>query len=250
MATGAAVPTPAERVRTICARAGTARLAADGAAPVTSPVHRLLACGQVAITVPNGSAIAARPAGTPVVLELLDHAPVTAAESVRALVWIRGRMRPASPTEVRPILDAIAATDPNPALLDVGHRDRLLICAVDSAVLADATGANAVDRCALLDARPDPFCQVEAAWVQHLEQHHGELLERLRLHIPRGMRRGRLRLLGLDRYGLQVRVEGHQGSWDVRVPFFSPVADSEALGRALRSLMGCPFTRGLRGRTA
>lgn len=251
MVTGAAVPTTAERVRTVCARAQTARLVADGAPPEASPVHHLFPCGHFALTVDNRSALlrSTVPAGAPVVIELLDHVPGPGDEAVRALVWIRGRMREVAPCRVRTVLDAIAAADPKPALLDVGHRDRLLICAVESAVFADATGADAVDRSALLESRPDPFCHQESAWVQHLQHRHPELVERLRLHLPRGIRRGRLRLLGLDRYGLQVRVDGPDGRWDVRVPFLSPAADGAALSRALQSLMGCPLNRGLQKRS-
>lgn len=248
MVTGGAVPTTAERVRTVCARADTARLVADGAPPVDSPAHHLFACGHFALTVHNRSALSEMPAGTPVVIELLDHVPGPAVESVRALVWIRGRIRQVAPSQVRAVLDAIAATNPKPALLDVGHRDRLLLCDVDSAVFADATGADSVDRSALLEARPDPFWHLESAWVQHLQHRHPDLVERLRLRLPRGMRRGRLRILGIDRYGLQVRVDGPDGRWDVRVAFLQPATDGAALSRALRSLMGCPFNRGLQKR--
>jgi hypothetical protein len=246
--TGAAVPTTAERVRTVCARAQTARLVADGAPTVASPVHHLFACGHIALTVHSRSAHAAMPAGTPVVIELLDHGPDPGDEAVRSLVWVRGRLRHIEPFRVCAVLDAIAAASPNPALLDVGHRDRLLLVSVQSTVFADATGADSVDRSALLEARPDPFCHLESAWVQHLHDRHPELVERLRSQLPRGMRRGRLRLVGLDRYGLQVRVDGPDGRFDVRVPFARPVADGAALARALRSLMGCPFNRGLQKR--
>jgi len=252
--TSDARPATAERVRTVCARAATAYVVADGAAPVNTLVHHLLPRGDFALTIRDGSALAARPTATAAVLEFLDHAPPghdhddrsgRADRSVRALVWIRGRIRSATPAEVRPILDAVAAANPDPALLEVGRRDRLMMLTVDSAVLADATGAEAVDRSAVARARPDPFCHLESAWVQHLQLRHPDLVERLRLHIPRGMRSGRLRLLGIDRYGLQVRVDGPEGSRDSRVPFFSPVADVASLGRALRSLMGCPLDRGL-----
>lgn len=249
MDTGAAVPTTAERVRTVCARGDTAHLVADGAPAVTSPVQHLLPCGHLALTLHDRSALSTMPADTPVVIELLDRVPGAPDESVRALVWIRGRLRPVAPSQVRAVLDAIAATNPHPALLDVGHRDRLLVCDVESAVFADATGADVVDRSELLAARPDPFCHLESAWVQHLQGRHPELVDRLRLHLPRGMRRGGLRLIGLDRYGLQVRVDGPAGSRDARVPFPRPVADGDGLAKALRSLMGCPFNRGLQKRS-
>lgn len=242
-------PTVAERVRTVCARSTRAHVVADGRPPAVCRVHHLLPGGSLALTVGNGSHL---PASTvaPVVLELLDHGPSTAGESVRALVWIRGGVRPAAPSEVRPLLDAIARINPDPALLDVGHDDRLLVLAVDSIVFADATGTALVDHPGVLAAQPDPFCQVECAWVHHLQRHHPDMVERLRLRLPRGTRRGRIHLVGLDRFGLQVRIEGAEGYWDHRIPFFTPVADDAALCRALRSLMAHPSAHGLRTRSS
>lgn len=245
MLLNAAQPTTAERVRTVCARAGSARLVTEGGPPTPCPVFALLTDGSFALTAPDAVADAMAPE-EPVVLELLDHAP--GGESVRALVWVRGRVRPAPAHRVRQALDAMAAADPNPALLDVGFGHRLLRLHVDSIVFADATGAETVDRCAVLAARPDPFCHAERAWVRHLGEHHPDMVERLRLHLPRSIRRGRLRLLGLDRYGLQLRISRTDGEWEARVPFFSPVSDETALCRALRLLMGCPFSNALRTR--
>lgn len=242
-------PTLAERVRTVCARSTRVHVVADGRPPVVCRVHHLLPDGSLALTVGNGSQL---PASTvsPVFVELLDHGASAAGESVRALVWISGQMQPAAASEVRPLLDAIARTNPNPALLDVGHDDLLLVLAVESIVFADRTGAALVDHSIVLAARPDPFCQVERAWVHHLQHHHPDMVERLRLRLPAGRRRGRIQLVGLDCYGLQVKTEGPDGHWYHRIPFFTPVTDDVALCRALRSLMAHPFNQGLRARSS
>ncbi len=253
--TGMTGPTAAERVRTVCARAAAAQVAGDtgnvATEPVPCPVHHLLADGSFALTIDTRSAVAAASADSPaVVVELLDRPPHGTDEAVRSLVWLRGWARQPSPTRTRRILDDIAAHHPDAALLDVGHRDTLLVVDVETIVFADATGAETVDPTAVLAARPDPFCHAEFAWVHHLQQHHPEMVERLRLHLPRRQRQGRIRLLGLDRYGLTVRTEGPKGNWDARVPFLMPVADGAALSRALRALMACPFGNGLRPRGA
>ena len=54
--------------------------------------------------------------------------------------------------------------------------------------------------------------------------------------------------MGLDRYGVRLRVEGQDGDHDIRLPFVRPVDDVQGLGQAIRVLMGCPFVNGLRAR--
>lgn len=241
-------PTPAERVRTVLARGGTAQVAADGVPNAPCRVRGLIPDGAITLTAGSGSSLATLRPGATAVLELLDRSPGVC-ESVRGLVWIRGRIRPVAAAAMGPLLDDIAATNPDPGLLDVGHGDLLVLLTIESVVFADAAGAEDVAVDAVRKASPDPFSTTESAWVTHLHRHHPELVERLRLRLPRRMRRGRLRLLGLDRYGLQVRVEGPEGGWDSRIPFFRTADDESALCRALMAVMSCPFTHGLRART-
>ena len=158
----------------------------------------------------------------------------------------------------RELLDLIAATNPNPALLQVNTRTRqalsgdtpyvLLRLEIDSVVVADSTGAESVAVGLLLDAEPDPFFAVEPGWLQHLESAHRDVVDRLADRLPSALRRGRVRPLGLDRYGVQLRVEAEDGDHDVRLPFAKPVDDVTGLNQAIRVLMGCPFLNGLRAR--
>jgi len=246
-------PTTAERVRSACARADGAILATDGVPPAPAPVHHLLPDGSLAVTVSGRSAVAkavslAGAAGVAAVLELTDYAPLPLREPVRSLVWVRGRVREVSGADVRELLDLIAAESPNPDLLEVGSQHVLLLVQVDSVVVADATGAEPVAVAALLAAQPDPFCELETAWLRHLDSDQPEVIARLAGKLPASLRRGRVRPLGLDRYGVRLRVEGADGDHDVRLPFLAPVQDVAGLGRAIRVLMGCPFVNGLRAR--
>ena len=238
-----ATPTTAERIRSAFARAGGAMLAIEGLEPAESPVHHLLDDGSFAITV--------------AVLEMTDYAPLPLREPVRSLVWIRGRLHDVPAGEVPALLDLIATEDPNPALLQVnsGHtrvetagRYALMRLEIDSVVVADSTGAESVGLGALLGARPDPFCAMESCWLQHMESAHREVVDRLASRLPISLRRGRVRPLGLDRYGVQLRIEGDDGDHDVRLPFAKPVDDVTGLSQAIRVLMGCPFLNGLRAR--
>lgn len=244
-------PTPAERVRSACAHAETSVLALPGIDPTPTSVHHLRRCGDVVIAVPTGSmatALAANsgPAGTAAVLELTDNAPLPLREPVRALVWLRGVVRAVPESAQRALAGEVAAEFPHPQLLDVGHGATLLRLVVGTAVLADATGAESVRAEQVRSALPDPFCEVESAWLQHLDADHPDILEQLARRLPPSLRTGDVHPLAIDRYGLTLRVEGHDGDHDVRLPFTIPVDDVESLSRAVRTLAGCPFRNGLR----
>jgi hypothetical protein len=257
-------PTTAERIRSTCVRAGGALLAVDGAEPLTTPLHHLLADGSFAVGIPIDGPVAEQvfdcgAAGAPAVLELADYAPLPLREPVRSLVWIRGRLHQVSPSAVSGLLDLIAAEHPHPALLQVqkpgsrpvadGDTQYLLArLEIESVVVTDATGAEAVDATALLAARPDPFCALESCWIKHLDTAHRDVVARLAAKLPARLRRGDVRPLGIDRYGMRLRVESAEGDSDVRLPFRTPVDDVVGLSQAIRVLMGCPFVNGLRAR--
>jgi hypothetical protein len=242
-------PTTAERIRSVCVGAGGAMLAVDGFPPVETPVHHLLDDGAFAVTLAADSAMRAAAAdGAEALLELTDHTPLPLRSPVRALVWIRGRLRPVPAPLVPALLDVIATDDPNPELLQVNSTMSLMWLRTESVVIADSTGAEAVAVDDLLAARPDPFCVMESGWLQHIDSDHREVLDLLASRLPAPMRRGRVRPLGLDRYGVRLRVERDDGDHDVRLPFAAPVDDLTGLGRAIRVLMGCPFLNGLRAR--
>ncbi|TGD89339.1 DUF2470 domain-containing protein [Mycolicibacterium sp. CH28] len=246
-------PTTAERVRSAFVYATEAMLVAEDVAPATTPVHHLLPGGSFALIVPRDCALAATTAaaaanGVAAMLELTDYAPLPLREPVRSLVWVRGLVHAVPDNAVRSLLDLIATEDPNPALLEVGSGRVLLLLDAESVVVADAAGAETVSVNELLTAQPDPFCEFESAWLRHLDADHPEVLARLAEKLPAALRRGRIRPLGLDRYGVRLRVEGDDVDHDVRLPFGAPVQDVPGLGRAIRLLMGCPFVNGLRAR--
>ncbi|MET0198815.1 DUF2470 domain-containing protein [Rhodococcus sp. RS1C4] len=246
-------PSTAERVRSACARAEGAALAIEGSEPVVTSLHHLRSNGEVVLAVPSDSATGAiawqsTRAGVPAVLELTDHAPLALREPVRSLVWLRGELRPVPESLMRPMAGAVAAEHPHPALLDVGHSTVLLRLILTSAVVADSTGAEPVAVDDLLSAEPDPFWEMETSWLQHLDEDHADLVNQLARRLPPSLRQGRIRPLGIDRYGIRLRIESDYGDNDVRLGFAEPVDDTMALSRALRVLAGCPFLNGLRAR--
>ncbi|MBM7458709.1 DUF2470 domain-containing protein [Rhodococcus coprophilus] len=249
--TAVPAPTTAERVRTALIRADTTHLAVDGCDPIPTTVHHLHTDDDVAIVVPaNSTAVAmARRAATglPAVLELTDHSPLALRNPVRSLIWLSGILHTVE--EPRLLAAEIAETLPHPELLDVGHRSELLRLSLSSVVAADTTGAEAVNVVDVLEAAPDPFAALETAWLEHLEAEHADLVVRIARRIPEAQRGGRIRPLGIDRYGVRLRIESGRGDHDVRIPFGEPVADPSALSRALRLLAGCPFRNGLHMRS-
>lgn len=252
-------PTTAERIRTAVARADGAVLVVEGADACDTPLHHLLEDGSFAVTVTSGgpahtAVSAAQASGVEAVLELADYAPLPLREPVRSLVWIGGIARTVDLADVPQTLDLIASENPDPALLRItsppAGRGPLTLLRLEAAsvVVADASGAEAIGVSSLLSARPDPFCFLEAGWIQHMEAQHPDVVERLAARLPARLRRGRVRLLSLNRYGVHLRVEAEDGDHDVRLPFARPVDDVASLSQALRVLVGCPFLNGLRAR--
>ncbi|MCA2209933.1 MULTISPECIES: DUF2470 domain-containing protein [Nocardia] len=242
-------PTTAERVRSACLRAETAVLALPGIDPVPTTLHHLRRCGDAVIAVPADSlaaALAATANETSAVLELTDHAPLPLREPVRALVWLRGWVRQVPPHAQRALAVEIAKDFPHPGLLDVGHGATLLRVVVNSAVLADTSGAESVDHADLRAATADPFCEMEGAWLAHMAEDHADLIAQLARHLPARLQGGRVHPLSIDRYGMTLRVESIDADHDVRLPFSSPADDVESLSKAVRLLAGCPFLNGLR----
>ncbi|WP_405487576.1 DUF2470 domain-containing protein [Nocardia sp. NBC_00511] len=244
-------PTTAERVHSACAHADTAMLALPGLDPVPTSVHFLRQCGDLVMAVPMNSTAAGLilgcgASGSPAVLELTDQAPLQLREPVRALVWLRGWVHNVPTHAQRALATAVATDHPHPALLDIGHTTTMLRLVIDSAVVADTSGADAVDRDQLRDARPDPFCALEGAWLQHLQADHADVVERLARRLPPTLRRGALiHPLAIDRYGVTLRVEAVDTDHDIRIPFPVPANDLESLSRAVQTLAGNPFTGGL-----
>ncbi|WP_067571472.1 DUF2470 domain-containing protein [Nocardia acidivorans] len=244
-------PHTAERVHSACAHAESAMLAVPGLDPVPTSVHLLRQCGDIVIAVPSNSVAAVLVmtcgnTGSPAVLELTDQAPLPLREPVRALVWLRGWVHAVPAGTQRALAAAMAEDHPHPNLLDIGHTATLLRLVVDSAVVADTSGADSVSREQLRQAQPDPFCAMEGAWLQHLHADHADVIDRLARHLPPALRRGALvHPLAIDRYGVTLRVEAIEADHDIRIPFAAPAHDVESLSRAVQALAANPFEHGL-----
>jgi hypothetical protein len=67
---------------------------------------------------------------------------------------------------------------------------------------------------------PDPLLGYEAGWLPHLQAHHGEVLFEIARHeLGWDEPPSDVRALGIDRYGLVLRVREADGACDLRVAF-------------------------------
>lgn len=251
-------PTGAERARSIAARGGEACIVGTGSAPSVPVVHHVRADGSTAMLLDDGDPLLDRvreagSAGHAVMLELTDRAPVDLREPVRALLWITGTLRMPTPFCARRIAVGMAEARPHPRLLDLGHGATLVRLDPGSAVLSDAEGTDALAPVDLAAAQPDPFCRYETHWLTHLESAHPEVVGALQRHLPAALRddqSARIRPLGLDRFGLRLRVETATRDHDVRLAFGAEAHSVEDLRRRMAQLVGCPFGAGRPARRA
>jgi hypothetical protein len=237
-------PHPAERARTIAALGPATLLPGDGGhgSKVVPLLHHVHADGTVTALLPDEHdlIVTASDGGTAMV-EVVDLAPVPLREPVRGLLWITGWLRVMPDAEAREIALEVAETRADPRLLDLGHGASLVRLIPAALVLADSDGTHPVRLDDFSVAEPDPFCGQEAGWLRHLELTHTDVVGLLARHLPEALRGGHIRPLGLDRYGLRLRVEALDADHDVRLAFAHPIRTPKELALELRRLVGCPF---------
>jgi Domain of unknown function (DUF2470) len=235
-------PRPDERARTIAALGPATLLLSNGADKTTPLLHHVHADGTVTALLADEHELVAAAEGAPAAMaEIVDLAPVPLREPVRGLLWITGWLRAVPAAQARDIALRVAESRADPRLLDLGHGATMLRLEPASVVLADAEGTNPVGLEDFAAAAPDPFCAQEAGWLRHLELSHTDVVGLLARHLPESLRGGHIRPLGLDRYGLRLRVEALDADHDVRLAFSRPIGTSTELAAELRRLVGCPF---------
>ncbi len=243
-----ATPTPAERARTIARRGGRAALlpSNETAARIAPMLHHVHPDGSATMLLADEHPLVAAAWQAPrgelgAVLEVADPTPVRLREPVRGLLWLTGLLHLPEASEAHAAVLDVAEQRPDSRLLDAGHGATVLRLESASLVVADSEGTHPVGVAEFNDAAPDPFCLLEDGWLRHLELSHRDVVGPLTRHLPERLRGGHVRPLGLDRYGLRLRVESADGDHDVRLAFTRPVTGHDDLGLELRRLVGCPF---------
>ncbi|RCW47308.1 uncharacterized protein DUF2470 [Halopolyspora algeriensis] len=243
-----AAPSPAERARTIAMRVGRAALlpSSDTSTRIQPLLHHVHPDGTATVLLADehplvGAAWQAPRGELGAMLEVTDPTPVRLREPVRGLLWLSGWLRVPEAAHAHADVLAVAEQRPDPRLLDAGHGATVLRLEPASLVLADSENTCPILPEEFTAASADPFCLQEDEWLRHLELSHRDVVGSLTRHLPDQLRGGHVRPLGLDRYGIRLRVESVDGDHDVRLAFSRPVADAEHLGRELQRLLGCPF---------
>lgn len=243
-----ATPSSAERAKTIAAKGGKAALlpSAETETRITPLLHHVHPDATATVLLPDEHPLIASAWQSPrtelaAVLEVTDPTPVRLREPVRGLLWLTGWMHIPDEEQARADVLSVAEQRPDSRLLDAGHGATVLRLESASMVLADAEASCSIELEKFGAAEPDPFCMMEDGWLRHLELSHRDVVGLLARHLPEQLRGGHIRPLGLDKYGLRLRVESADGDHDVRLAFSQPVLDAKQLGGELRRLVGCPF---------
>jgi hypothetical protein len=174
-------------------------------------------------------------------VEIADLAPVALREPIRGLLWVTGWLRVLAGPTARSRALGVAADLPDDRLLGLGHGMSMACVHPASFVLADSEGTHSLRPDSFASATPDVFSTQEADWLRHLEHRHIDVVAALTRHLPAHRRTGRPRPLGLDRFGLRLRIESDGGDHDVRLAFSRQAGTATDIATELRRLAGCPF---------
>jgi len=221
---GPSEPSSAERAVTLLAAAESLTVTTGEAREELVGLHSLDAVGRVLLWAPAQSCVVTQvlsAAGGDVeaCIEITDVAAVAARDRVRARLTAHG-------------------------WLSLNHHDQCygtpeLALEITRADLVERGRTVSVPAAELAVAERDPLAIREADILLHLADSHPEAVELLtRLVDPVALQAAtRVLPLGLDRYGVVLRVERASGYRDVRLPFPHRAADALGAQRGLGALL-------------
>jgi hypothetical protein len=241
-------PSPAERARTVV-RASPSLLVRAGGTAAEVFRHGTGPAGMLVLVVAPEHPVAARvrqvPGGLPVGVDAADFYPVPLPDRLRGRARLVGWVRETSLDVGRAaaaggeVGDCVLRVDVAEAVLqDTGLQDTgLQDTGLQDTGLQDTVVVSAA---AYAAARPDPLSGFEARLLGHFLAEHPAELAMLATLLPdegRGRRQtpaaGPVLPVGLDRYGLVLRVRGR----DLRLPFGEPLTCAHQLPARMRDLL-------------
>ncbi|MFB8761790.1 DUF2470 domain-containing protein [Nocardiopsis alba] len=237
-------PSPVERARSVLARPNPATVTTSEASlHLTGPACHTGPDGEITLLIPDRHRLLALldPEGHEVTIEFTDTAPVDLRDRVRSLLWINGNLRRPSARRARDLALEAVEDDPDERLLDLGHGRTMVVLEPHLIMYSDNDGCHLLSPEEFTSLRADPFDRWEGPWLRHLERDHGDLLHAVVRHCPVPLPEGRPRPLGVDRYGLRLRLEGSDGDHDVLIPFHRPARTPHEVAHRVHELAHSPL---------
>ncbi|MFE7447617.1 DUF2470 domain-containing protein [Streptomyces chartreusis] len=213
----AVAPTAAERARSILAVAHSMTVVTDGRHSEVRRLDGAGVMGHVHLHAPFEGPGSPPDGRVPIRVELTDIAPTPVRDRLRARVTLTGLLA--------------APYDPEStesSCMEFGQ-----------CVLEDDTGRAYVTLQELEASELDPLATSEAGMLTHLVDDHPELVPLL-LRLVRPYPDGGVRRalpVGIDRYGLTLRLERARSHRDVRLPFNKPVRHIDHVGPQIHALL-------------
>jgi len=180
--------------------------------------------------------------GSAATLEVLDLVLGGPADGhCRRVVTLHGTVTVPDRPAQRRAASALAGELADPALLGVGVDHALVRLRPHRIGLVEPDGVTDVLPADLLTSGPDPFAELEGLWLAHLGDPRCAVVGRLVERVRRGAHPGSARLVGIDRAGLDLRIDDPDGvGHTVRLPFDEPCVGVAELAVQIRLLAGCP----------
>jgi hypothetical protein len=186
------------------------------------------------------AAVHARDDELTAVMEITDVAPVAVPHRIRGRGWVAGWLTAPRGIERAAAVRLLAQRHPTGPV--PGPHWTPLRLEVGEAYADDLWGAEHVEPGEFTAAAPDPLMRHEAELLQHLAASHDAQLRSLCTLVDERAAGlaceawQRVVPLGLDRFGLRVRLCADRVCRDARFDFPEPVGDVAELRRAMRRL--------------
>ncbi|WP_113702582.1 DUF2470 domain-containing protein [Nonomuraea lactucae] len=242
------LPMP-ERIRTLAATAGVARLSVDGTpSPARGGVDDR---GRPVLLVRPGDALHGLRDDAVVAVNLTAMRRLGDVEHPRGLIEVQGWAQAVPAEEARRAAVAVAASSADEALFEAleryGERDAPRLLRLDVAQVAYLTGQESglLDADDYLGADPHPLAETAERVLAHVnEAHRAQLADGVARRLGEDARPGSgepgsgrggdgVWLWELDRFGATVRVDTSL----IRFPWQVPARTGQCLETALRGLM-------------
>ncbi|MCY9784575.1 DUF2470 domain-containing protein [Nocardiopsis sp. EMB25] len=234
-------PSPAERARSVLARPNPATVtASELSLDLAAPVCHTGPGDEITLLVPDDHRLLVEIGPDPLeaTVEFVDTAPLDLRDPTRSLLWISGALSVPEPDEARDRALEVLARDPDERLLDLGHGHTMVVLVPHLVVHSAQDGCHLLHPGEFGRAHADPFGRWEGPWLRHLEQDHPDVLYALVDRCPLPLPDGRPRPLGVDRFGLLLRLESADGDHDVRIPFRRPARTPHDVAHEVHVLAG------------